>query len=343
MNLGLKHRVSQGAASTRAEAVPSPLTSFVASIFCVGALVAALVISVGGSHAQAWAAGRSSAGAENDRTLKLDLIDRLKTSPGTLILGSSRGRRAAPTYLQELTGRTGFNAAVTSGTAADAWVMIRYLADCFPHQKRRYLWFVDVGIATNGINPDLKADVRSHKYLGPAGGSSTGDLDGGGRVCGPGDRSTSSPYNPDGSLGPASVRNLPEKAQHLDETAAKLVASVRAHPVAGGGKLDPRRYVYFERALSFMNSRGERPVIVLNPIYPTVLAELEKAGFPARATSRAYLTQLHKRFSFVVVDAQDIRRWGGSPRDFADPTHINDKNMRRLLAYVVAHSDAALR
>ena len=162
-------------------------------------------------------------------------------------------------------------------------------------------------------------------------------------AVGPGNRTTRSTYNPDGSLGPNSLRQFPGDAQRLEEAVAKLVASVRAHPTAGGGKLDPRRYVYFERALSFMNARGERPVIVFNPIYPTVLAELRKVGFPAREASREYLTRLHERFDFIAVDAQDIRRWGGSPRDFTDPTHINDKNMRRLLAYVVTRSDGALR
>jgi hypothetical protein len=302
----------------------------------IGALAAVLAIAL--PAGVAWATARVSTAGENDRTLKLDLIDRLKVAPETLVLGSSRGRRAAPAQLQKLTGRTGFNAAVTSGTAADAWVMMRYLADCLPLEKRRYVWFVDSGIATNGINPDLKADPRSHRYLGARSGAS-----GSRPTCGPGDRTTSSRYNPDGSLGPGSVRNLPEHARDLPEKVAELVASVRAHPNAGGGEQSPLRYVWFERALAFMNSHGSRPVIVLNPIYPTVLAELRKVGFPARRTSLAYLARLQERFDFVVVDAQDIRRWGGSPSDFADPTHINDANMRRLLAYVVEQSDGALR
>lgn len=305
---------------------------------CSATLAAVAATTVGAVSAPAAAAPAVSTARDNDRTLKLDAIDRLGRAPQTLVLGSSRAKRAEPAYLQRLTGRTGFNAAVIGGTAADAWVMTRYLADCFPLHKRRYLWFVDVGVATNGVNPDLRADPRSRDYLDP-----TADPAVRRRACGPGDTRSSTRYLPDGSLGPHSVRNLPEKARHLDESVAKLVASVRAHPAANSGNLDPKRYVWFEKALAFMNSRGERPVIVLNPIYPTVLAELRKVGFPARRTSRAYLAQLHARFDFVVVDAEDIHRWGGSRRDFADPTHINDANMRRLLRYVVAHSDGALR
>jgi hypothetical protein len=309
---------------------------------CVVALAAFVSFSAGAPSARAAAGEHAAAAGENDRTLKLDLIERLKAGPEILVLGSSRGRRAAPAYLRKLTGHTGFNAAVTSGTAADAWVMTRYTAGCFPRQRRRYVWFVDAGVATNGINPDIQKDPRGRANLGSVGAAASADPLGGRRICGPGGRATGSTYNPDGSLGPA-ARRLPEKAAHLDEAVAKLVAKIRANPPPPLGKQDPRRYVYFERALSFMNARGERPVIVFNPIYPTVLAELRKYGFPTREASREYLTQLHKRLDFVVVDAEDIRLWGGSPRDFADPTHINEANMRRLLAYVVTHSDGALR
>jgi len=228
---------------------------------------------------------------------------------------------------------------VTSGTAADAWVMTRYLADCLPHWGRRYLWFVDMGVATNGVNPDLRADPRSHRYLDAAGDQAMIAR----RACGPGDRRRSFRYNPDGSLGSHSKRNLPERAKNLNEAVAAEVAKVRANPARMSGDLSPKRYVYFERALAFMNSQGSRPVIVFNPIHPAVLAEFEKFGFPARRTANAYLKRLHDRFDFVVVNGQDIRRWGGSADDFSDPTHINEANMRRLLRYVVTESGRALR
>ena len=38
-----------------------------------------------------------------------------------------------------------------------------------------------------------------------------------------------------------------------------------------------------------MNEQGSRPVIVLNPIHPHVLAALRGRGFPARKAALAYL------------------------------------------------------
>jgi hypothetical protein len=92
-----------------------------------------------------------------------------------------------------------------------------------------------------------------------------------------------------------------------------------------------------------MNSLGARPVIVFNPIYPTLLAELEKHGSPLLTSSLQYLDGLHRRFHFVVVNCEDSRKWGGTDYDWANPTHIDRANMRRMLRYVVAHSDGALK
>jgi hypothetical protein len=92
-----------------------------------------------------------------------------------------------------------------------------------------------------------------------------------------------------------------------------------------------------------MNGRGERPVIVINPIYPTVLAALRKYGDPLMTGTLEYLQSLKARYDFVVVDCEDSRTWGGNDDDWSNPTHVDLANMRRMLRYVVAHSDGALR
>jgi hypothetical protein len=307
-----------------------------ALLACLALLAASLVITaVTGPFALAHTALDSRIAA-SDRSIKLDLIDRLKVAPETLILGSSRGRQAEPAYLQKLTGRTGFNAAETGGDAADAWVMTRYLADRFPGKKRRYLWFVDVGIAGNTVNPQLAADPRSGKYLGS-----------GENVSGPGSGSGVSNvrgYRPDGSLNQSSIPAVPDHARRLQESVDKLVASIRENPpVPSSSPPEPR--TYFERTLGYMNRHGARPVIVLDPIHPDVLAELERHGFPGRQAALAYLGELRSRFDFVFVDCEDIARWGGSPDDFSNATHVNQRNMRRMLVYIAAaaHPQGALR
>jgi hypothetical protein len=92
-----------------------------------------------------------------------------------------------------------------------------------------------------------------------------------------------------------------------------------------------------------MNGRGEVPVIVLNPIYPTVLAALKTQSFPGFRATLEKVAQLHKRFRFVLVNCENIRTWGGTATDWWNPTHVNRTNMRRELRYIVAHSDGALR
>ena len=252
--------------------------------------------------------------AENDRAIKLTLIDRLQRSPELLILGSSRARKAEPAYIEGLTGRSGFNAAVTGGTAADAWVMTNYLSRRFPSNYRAYLWFVDIGIATNGVNPMLASDPRATPYL--AGRPRFGIADVGTylgtdasreslrvlRAC---QRHGCKPrrlirYRPDGSLVPRSIRNLPEQARSLRRDVQREVAGIRANPPLER-PFDPRRYVYFERTLAFMNRHDATPVIVLNPVHPEVLAELRKYGYPGRKPWLEYLHGLHARFDFVVV------------------------------------------
>jgi hypothetical protein len=154
-------------------------------------------------------------------------------------------------------------------------------------------------------------------------------------------------FRADGSLTNQSLRYLPEHAASLRKAVAKLVAAVRAHHqtlAQARADLDqPHRFFYFERALEFMNRRGEVPVIVLNPVYPSVFAELEKYGYAGRRATLERIAELHNRYRFVFVDAQDVHRWGGTARDWSNATHVNRANMRRLLRYVAAHSHGALR
>jgi len=280
------------------------------------------------------AAAASAAAVPTDRSVKLDLLGRLKRGPEILVLGDSRGRQAEPSFLQRLTGHTGFNAAVTGGSAPEAWVFARYAADRFPGQKRRYIWFVSAGLATNIVTPWLKADARARRYLQevvPYLSTQT--------VTVPGNTDTR--YLPDGSLPGTLSPPSPAHVRKVKAEAAAAVAQIRQHPPRAVTP-DPTTFQLFEHVLAYMNARGERPVIVFNPVYPTVLAELEKYGAPLSTSSLDYLRGLRSRYDFVVVDCQDIHRWGGTDDDWTNATHVDRANMRRMLRYVVTHSGGAL-
>lgn len=289
------------------------------------ALLAA-VVAVGASAAPS---------THSDRTAKLNLIEGLTRGPQTLILGDSRGREAEPYLLQRLTGHSAFNASVTGGSTPDFWVFTRYTADLFPHQQRRYIWFVSEGLVANVLDAPAETDPRSQRYLREVAQYLSPD-----QLNVPLPMSTR--YRADGSIAGAAPTYTPARAVKLRAEAAKLIALIRAHP-PGPVQLDPPRFQLFEHLLAYANGLGARPVIVFNPIYPTLLAEQQKYGSPLLTSSLRYLDGLRGRFHFVVVNCEDSRKWGGTDYDWANPTHIDRANMRRMLRYVVAHSDGALK
>jgi hypothetical protein len=296
---------------------------------------------------------------EPDRSIKLDLLQHLKRGPQILILGDSRGRQAEPSQLLRLTGHTAFNAAVTGGSAPEAYVFVRFTADRFPNQKRRYIWFTDIGLASGVVQPQLAQDPRARRYLPSAphfglGGVktylSTDATKASWRVfekCVLAVCHSLIRYHRDGSLTNQSLRHLPEVAKSLRKSVRKAVAFARAqHESLAQWRrdlADPHRFSYLVRMLAFMKRRGEVPVIVLNPIYPSVLAAQARNGFPARKATIEKLAQLKKRFRFVVVNCEDSHRWGGTPSDWSNASHVNRANMGRELRYIVAHSQGLLR
>jgi hypothetical protein len=296
---------------------------------------------------------------EPDRSIKLDLIARLKQGPQILILGDSRGRQAQPSELRQLTGHTAFNAAVTGGSAPDAYVMVRFTADRFPHQKRRYIWFTDIGLASGTVLPQLAQDPRARRYLPDAPRFGLDDVEtylstdvtrASWRVfrkCVLGTCRSPIHYHRDGSLTNQSLHYLPEHAKSLRKSVRKAVAAARRnHTTLAEWRqdlADAHRFAYLRRMLAFMNRHGAVPVIVLNPIYPSVLAALEEHGFPGREATLEKLRQLRRHFRFVVVDCEDSRRWGGKARDWTNASHVNRANMRLELRYIVDRSRGVLR
>jgi hypothetical protein len=313
-----------------ARIVPAALTR----AFGFLGVVLALALAVAAAPSANTGVRTGPPAVQTDRSVKLDLIAKLTRGPEILILGDSRGRQAEPSVLQRLTGHTGFNAAVTGGSAPDAWVFTRYTDDQFPGQKHRYIWFVSAGLTTNIVDPRLRADRRGQRYLRDVAAYLSPQT-----ISVP--PHTDTQFRADGSVPHGRFPSSPGHAKKLESEVAKAVAEIRRNPPVAP-TFDPKRFELFEQVLTYMHAHGARPVIVLNPVHPAILAELEKYGMPLWTTSLDYLRRLQARLDFVVVDCRDIRAWGGSADDFTNPTHVNWRNMRRMLRYIVAHSAGAL-
>lgn len=279
----------------------------------------------------------ASSPAPTDRSIKLDLIEQLRHGPQILILGDSRGRQAEPSYLQRLTGHTGFNAAVMGGNTPDAWVFSRYTADRFPGQKRRYIMFVSSGLAGDIPDPRTEADPRGAQYLQEV----AHYLDNQPLNVGwPAHPFTG--YRPDGGLAGKAWRPFPRHVAQVKAEAAAMAARVQERR-PGTPNFPSKRFQLFEHLLAYLNSRGERPVIVFNPLYPTVYAAFERYDKPFLSGALDYLQSLRPHDDFVVVNCENIHRCGGNNTDWENASHVNRFNMQRMLRYVVRHSDGALQ
>ena len=293
---------------------------------------------------------------EEDRRAKLDLIDRLSSPPELVVLGNSRARQADPAFLEELTGlRHGFNAAVTDGRAADTWAFLRYL-DHRPLPGRAYVWFVDQWLGDDTVNPVTRADARTSPFVG-------------GRAAPARTAGTLREYASIDAV-EASARVIRACVEHggcpsgthfeangsfvrryrVAATPAFLRRSI-ANQLPGASKR-PRSPTFasywrslgrFRQILGWMNDHGSTPVLVVDPIHPTLLAAYERWGFPRRQRGLRALALLHRRYRFVVVDTTELSSFGGSPDGFTDARHLDERNMQKVLRHVVASSGDVLR
>ena len=263
-----------------------------------------------------------------DRFTKLQLVEQLPQAPHVLVLGSSRARPAMPSTLATLTGGPAFNAGVYGGNSPDEYVFARVLGERFPAARPAYLIFVDVGIAIDSVNLELSDEPLARPFLGANASSRTS-------TC-----VNNQKYTADGGV----TAPAPTRAQREAKVAAELPGALARIPADAKKtySIDPAKTRYFQKLLAFANAQGATPVVVLNPIYPTILSAREKYGFPQLAAAKVYLTWLHDRYKFISLNCEHIGTWGGTADDFSNIDHIDRYNMARLLKYVVAHSGNAL-
>ena len=102
----------------------------------------------------------------SDHAERLKLIDHLRQPPQLVVLGSSRALKAEPSYLQQLTGLRGFNAAAANGKTEDGFAYANLFHDRWPDARIRYLWILEVeAFRDRPPSPQLLAEPALAKHF----------------------------------------------------------------------------------------------------------------------------------------------------------------------------------
>jgi hypothetical protein len=297
----------------------------------------------------------------SDHAERLKLIDHLQQPPQLVVLGSSRALKAEPSYLQQLTGLRGFNAAAANGKTEDGFAYANLFHDRWPDARIRYLWILEVeAFRDRPPSPQLLAEPALARHF-PASlraGSRLEDLQ---RLFEWQTTKSSAktvwhafrgaPQEGAVDLEPDGFRavdqhDVSERAgvsfrSRLDESVATAKTFVPTMQKQG---LAPDAKRYFEEAVADMNRWGVEPVIVLGPVHPAYRAAMGGAAYDRLNDELTqYLASLHGRLRFTVADERDLASFGGSDSEFYDGIHLHVANMRKMLAKAVQEAGAALQ
>jgi hypothetical protein len=306
----------------------------------------------------------------SDRTVKIDLADKLKTAPQFVIVGTSRAMRMLPSYLKQKTGLSGFNAAVNGiGGLPDDWAFANYFHEHFPNRHPRYLWFVDVEAFQNmGVGGRLAAVPRLTKYIpdllnpkqlavanleialeqaranmAASTGKPASTFYQTRRAPTADQLRAFSYFAADGGERPRWIKTGNDRLIAFQKGLAQSLTRYKAIYRDKYSSLLPLSQQYFAKMLAALNSWGTSPVIVLTPVHPDLLATIGPLGFNDRRQEViAYIKSLAATYHFTFVDMTYISSFGGSPDRFYDGVHMDPLNNARLLDVVIERTNGAL-
>ncbi len=280
--------------------------------------------------------------ASYDRTVKVDLVDRLPEPPQLVIFGGSRAQRFEPAVAEKLTGLPAFNFAVQNSRPEDAYAMARYLFWREPGVKLRCLWALQAtSITDSPLHPGLLAEPRLSQFL-PGyllDEQRKVSVSSEGRELGPDTQFTAR-----GSL----VRNgydvRLERGIPFERTLAGYLAAMVPRAAAPSPYGKTRARTYFERTLQLFNLHDVEPVLVIMPYHPAALSAFRAVGWDAKEDAfKSYLESLRGKYRFHLLDYTDIAAFHGSADAFYDGAHIKAANARRILAQAVKDAPQAFR
>jgi hypothetical protein len=298
----------------------------------------------------------------SDRPIKACLEQRLPHAPSLVVLGSSRAEKVQPSYLQRRTGLSGFNAAVSSATPDDAWAFANLLHDRSSGGVQRVVWFLDIeSMRAHPIDPGLLDTPALARYLTRSTAirsrlrsvwsfvSWSTALDSWKSIDATLFRSAQAvssrtctihtngvtEYAPDGyrrfDFHDVAVRRGMPLARSIAISLAEYRRIYR-----GDTRLSVSAKHRFEQTVAAMNQWHTRPIIVLTPVHPAFARAIGPLGWTLRHRQLlSYLRSLQPRLQFDLLDASNIRSFGGTSRAFYDGVHMKVANVQRLLDWII--------
>jgi hypothetical protein len=289
-----------------------------------------------------------------DRSTKADLLAELEQPPELLIYGSSRAWTVEAARVEQATGLRTFNAAVTAGRPADAYVFTEVVHALWPQATPDYLWLLDVEAFLRGpLPPSLLAESRFSRYL-PWRAKAAAQLDELGWLASwtglqaswevwqkrPTREKVRASWlrriSPDGTVKTPSS----DKAQAGPKAVARWSEEERDQ-YRSFTRLDAGAETYVEKTLDLFASWGGSGVVVLTPTHPEVLPAARDAGWERRhAELLRLLERLQQEYDFAVVDMTSVDAFGGDPDGFFDATHMTTENQRLMVDAVLEQAGA---
>lgn len=264
---------------------------------------------------------------------KIFLASRLREAPQVALIGSSRTLRLEPPLITRLTGRSAFNAAVSSGSPWEGLQAARYLDARFPDR------FPHLVI---GLEPDLFVRWGPPRRSLEAARQIT-------REVPPSFIGSWARATPLGWGGRRVVTDLGVLARDPNdvrlEAGVTMEHRVRADvrrltgtgpgSISGFRQLSPRQMSALGSLIGLANRRGDTPVVFLTPTQPDAWARLAGTPLPDRHRElRAHLLAMQEQGRLRLVDLSSVASFGGDPTAFYDRQHMTFRNARRVVAHL---------
>ena len=278
-----------------------------------------------------------------DRSYKADLVDGLPYPPELVILGGSRAVRFEPSRFARLTGLPGFNAAFLKGRPEDSWAFVKHMLALWPGTKLHCFWALQGTSFVDGtLHPGLVYDRRLSRYFPRDLIARQAALLGHVRAY---DLLHNRVYARDGTTLWNEYDVFAQRGRTLDQSLDVYLR--RLLPVAASTTTpkQTRSRRYFEKTIALFNGIGVKPVIVIMPYQPRVLAAFRAVGWERKVDAlRAYLAGLQRAgLRFVVLDYLEIASFNGDANGFYDGAHITVANARRVIRQAVRDAPGAFR